>query len=527
MRNPWQGDGASRRRRRGSDRPGAPPGASPYDFSVDIDDQVDPVDLLAIRADDELLDALAAGRTIGGGPSIAGLDHRFDSGYNDDQQVLAMLQAWRTDVESEPFPEMISIEEASEAIVAGQRAARPRRRLVPVAAAAAVAVMALSGVAIGASTAQPGDPLWGVSSLLNPNRAKSVEAADRVNVALATAQQALAEGRPADARAALAGVAPDLEHVREQQRREELTRRSENLLDVADNTKDGERVDTREDGSPKDSEKAREHEKRRHSSGRSSSSSSSSSGSGSSGGSSGSSGSEKPGSGGPIYDPRSAPDYPKSETGSSGGPGFPLPGNPGFPGPNPTNVPGFPGSNPGTYPGFPGFPGTTPGIPGFPGDPRRESQKPSEQPRPSPDSTKPSDPARPAPDSTRPSDSTRPGPESRPTPGPKPSQEPKPPESKPATDTTRPETTKPATETTKQPPDNTKQRNKPSEGDGNEGGGGSGSGGSGSGGASGGGEQHEKPKGQSRGGHAENFMAPARPYPTANAPAGNAPPPQN
>ncbi|MBO0848610.1 MAG: hypothetical protein J2P20_04050, partial [Pseudonocardia sp.] len=461
MRNPWRGGSSSRHGRRGSGRPGTPPSGSPYDFTTENEERVDPVDLMAIRADDELLDALAAGRpvemTFGG----IELDHRFDTGYNDDQQVLAMLQAWRADVESEPYPEMISVEQASEAIVAGHRSARPRRRLVPVAAAAAVVVMALSGVAIGASNAQPGDPLWGVSTLLNGNRAKSVEAAYKVNLALTTAQQALAEGHPEEARAALANVGPELRNVNDQQRRDELSRKSTNLMDTAEVTTEGEKVKTREDGSPMDTDKSeqqKQRRKQRQSSARSGSSSSESGGSSGESGSGGSStstdsgGSEGPGGGSPGYDPRfgnpttGVPGYPRPESGFPGT-------NPGFPGTRPN--PGFP-SFPGASPGFPGFPGT----PGFPGDPRfRDSQKSSE-------SQQPSEPQRPSPETAKPSDSAkpsqRPAPEQKPAPE---SQRPAP-ESKPATDTTKPdatkpETTKPATEATKQPSENGKQRSRP------------------------------------------------------------------
>src|SRR3954447_18781263 len=124
MRNPWQDGGSSRRgRSKSDDRPGTTPSGSPYDFSADHDEQVDPVDLLAIRADDELLDALATGRPVGPhlltgserpvGPRLLTGSHRqLDSGYTDDQQVLAMLQALRADVDSDPFPELVSVEEA-------------------------------------------------------------------------------------------------------------------------------------------------------------------------------------------------------------------------------------------------------------------------------------------------------------------------------------------------------------------------------------------------------------------------------
>jgi len=97
MRNPWQGDEPAKRRHRRAHRSGAAVTGSPYDFSTD-DDQVDPVDLLSIRADDELLDALAAGQSVG--PAFThGFDPGQDRGYADDQQVLAMLSGWRADVD--------------------------------------------------------------------------------------------------------------------------------------------------------------------------------------------------------------------------------------------------------------------------------------------------------------------------------------------------------------------------------------------------------------------------------------------
>ena len=251
MRGSWNGGDSPKRGRRGGGRPGAGPSGSPFNFSADDDDRVDPVDLLAIRADDELLDALATGRSVG--PAYThGFDSGMDDGYTDDQQVLAMLANWRADVESEPFPELLSIDEASAAIVAGQRAARPRRRLMPVAAAAAVFVLALSGVAVAAGNAQPGDPLWGVSSVIDAKRAKSVEAAYRVDLALASAQQALAQGRVAEARQVLATVAPELSQVKDDQRKDELVRKSQNLMQTADGAHEGEKVDTDENGAKAD-----------------------------------------------------------------------------------------------------------------------------------------------------------------------------------------------------------------------------------------------------------------------------------
>jgi uncharacterized membrane protein YgcG len=243
--------------RRRTNRLGVVVPSSPYDFSTEDHERIDPVEFMAIRADDELLDALASGRSVG--PAFThGFDPGLDAGYTDDQQVLALLATWRSDVESAPFPELLSVDRASEAIVAGQRDARPRRRLMPVAAAAAVAVMALSGVAVAAGNAQPGDALWGVSTVIDANRAKSVEAAYHVNIALATAQQALAEGRVADARVALASVEPQLNQVQDSERKTEMSRKSQNLVESADATREGEPLDTDETGVPRDPSKLRD-----------------------------------------------------------------------------------------------------------------------------------------------------------------------------------------------------------------------------------------------------------------------------
>jgi hypothetical protein len=236
------------RRGRRPDRSGsAPINSSPYDFGSADDDQVDPIDLMAIRADDELLDALASGEVSLGGFGSR-VERDLDGGFRDDRQMLAMLAAWRDEVLDGPAPELVSVERASEAIVAGQRSVYPKRRLMPVAAAAAAVVLGLSGVAIGAGAAEPGDPLWGVSKSLNSDRAESKEAAQRVTVALASVQQALDEGRVKDAQATLAAVAPELDKVKDEQTKQELAEKQANLAETAGDAKEGEKVHTDESG---------------------------------------------------------------------------------------------------------------------------------------------------------------------------------------------------------------------------------------------------------------------------------------
>jgi hypothetical protein len=371
---------------------------SPFDFSTD-DERVDPVEFLAIRADDELLDGLSTGRLVG--PAYtAGCGSGLGSGYADDQRVLALLAELRAEIDSVPFPELVSVDEACDAIAAGHRAARPRRRLMSLTAAAAVTVMALSGVALAAGNAQPGDALWGVSAVLDANRARSVEAAYRVDTALATARQALADGRVAEARATLASVTPDLDKVSDPERKVQLSRTTRNLTDTADEAREGERVQTDEHGAPSDPGWAGHRER-----GGATSADPGGAASGSRPGPESEPVSPAPkpvrpdpselfgpgrlgypgGPGGPApASPQPAPANPAEgtpgvpETGKPGGPG---PGTPGFPG---AGTPGFPGGgtpgNPGTgTPGNPGSAGKPSPAPGTPTDPRTGKPTGSEQ----------------------------------------------------------------------------------------------------------------------------------------------------
>lgn len=248
MRNRFNG---SRRGRRPESFGSVPGDSSPYDFTLRDEDSVDPVDLLSIRADDELLDALASGLSSFGdtdGRHALGGHPGLDDNINDDQQMLALLATWRDEIRDEPIPELISVEDASEAIVAGYRTERPRRRLMSVAAAAAAVVVGMSGVALGAGNAKPGDTLWGVSKALDGDRASSVEAAQQVSVTLASVRQALAEGHVAEAQAKLATITPVLSKVTDEQTKDELAKTQANLAETVGDAKEGEKVKTDESG---------------------------------------------------------------------------------------------------------------------------------------------------------------------------------------------------------------------------------------------------------------------------------------
>jgi hypothetical protein len=197
----------------------------------------EPVDLVAVQADDELINALAAGFGV---PSGGGA-------YHADDQVVALLSSWRTEVMDEPIPELIDLETAVAAVRSGMPSAKPTRsararHLVPVAAAAAFLVLVGGGVTIGSATAEPDSALWPVSKVLFSERAESVEAAVRVSDNIDNAKQALMEGKPEQAAADLAQAQQELAKVRPQEGKDELVVVKEFLVAKAAETPPGTKV---------------------------------------------------------------------------------------------------------------------------------------------------------------------------------------------------------------------------------------------------------------------------------------------
>lgn len=174
----------------------------------------EPIDLVAVQADDELISALAAGMSVSA-PGVGG--------YDADDQVAALLATWRNEVDSEPLPELVDLDTAMATLQAASRPpGRRARHLFPLAAAAAMIVFTVGGVSVGAADARPGDTLWGVSRVLYSERAESVEAAERVEVLIDEAKDALTRGEPELAAQALAAAEEDLVAVREEEGLAEL-----------------------------------------------------------------------------------------------------------------------------------------------------------------------------------------------------------------------------------------------------------------------------------------------------------------
>lgn len=176
-----------------------------------------PVDLAAVQADDALLDMLGGNEA---GRSTA------------DAELARVLVAWRRDVDAESIGELVDTDTAAAAISAARKpAARKHPVLGPVAAAAAVLVIAFSGVGLVAKSAQPDDQLWSLTKVLYADYARSVETAQKVRTELEQIDKALEEGKttPAQARESLEQVQRELAVVDEEQGKTELATESKKL----------------------------------------------------------------------------------------------------------------------------------------------------------------------------------------------------------------------------------------------------------------------------------------------------------
>lgn len=173
----------------------------------------DSADSAAVGADDALLDMLGcAGRT----PSA--------------DELGSVLAAWRREVHADSIRELIDTATALAVISAARRRGRRRHPVAgPIAAAAAMLMIAFSAVGLVARSAQPGDRLWGVTRVLYPDYTRSVAAAVSARAGLSEAAAALREGEPQRARASLDRVTQQLPAIAEADGHAELAARHHEL----------------------------------------------------------------------------------------------------------------------------------------------------------------------------------------------------------------------------------------------------------------------------------------------------------
>ena len=215
---------------------------------VDVADG--PIDLVAVQADDELVNALGTGAVVTYGDRAPGSDP--DPRRTRDERVVAMLAAWRAEIEADPIPELIDLDTAVAAVVAGvkadaagtrQKRANRLRHLAPLAAAAAIIVAAVSGVGLGSQNAMPGDALWPVQKVVNPDRAESVETKLVVESRFEEVRTALETGDTETAARLLQTVSAEIPEVRGEEGQPQLVQEREFLAAKLADTSPGESAD--------------------------------------------------------------------------------------------------------------------------------------------------------------------------------------------------------------------------------------------------------------------------------------------
>lgn len=182
------------------------------------------VDLAAMQADDVLVDIVLRAAEDGSEKPF---------GLNTDpagHRLGEVLLSWRHEIDSQPFPQLVTVAQASVALAAARQIRRPPTRLLPLAAAAACVVIACSGVALTAHSATPDSPLWGVSKVLYSERAESVTAAAIVTKEFDDTRRALASGHIDQARKALANATSTLASVRPEDGHQDLTIQHDMLM---------------------------------------------------------------------------------------------------------------------------------------------------------------------------------------------------------------------------------------------------------------------------------------------------------
>jgi len=186
------------------------------------EDHDGPVDLSALRADDELLTALCS------------FDNSMSSA-DQDPELKSLLLSWRLDVDAEPIVELVDTDTAMAAIEVGSRIRKRKPRyLVPLASAAAVLVIVFAGMGLAARNAQPGDTLWALSQVLYTGHAHSVEAAASIRDDLHHATELMEQGHFEEARTVLAQAQQALPSVDNEDGKFTLQQQQQSLLDQLD-----------------------------------------------------------------------------------------------------------------------------------------------------------------------------------------------------------------------------------------------------------------------------------------------------
>lgn len=190
------------------------------DYTDGLPDDGTPVDIAAVRRDDALIDAIS-----GDGP----VETRSPEEY----ELATLLAGWRAEILAEPLPAGPDLDEvvaavnrelgAREALASRHTRSKSQLRLLrPIAGAAALIAVAIGGAAAVSYSAEPGDPLWGVKSVVFSEQAESTVARIDTASTLEQAEKMISEGNTAGAQELLESAEARSSDITDSGQRNEL-----------------------------------------------------------------------------------------------------------------------------------------------------------------------------------------------------------------------------------------------------------------------------------------------------------------
>lgn len=199
-------------------RPDGPSTPHAGDLYADMGADSAPVDIAAVRRDDEFIDAIRS-------------DGPIATDNADEYQLALLLATWRAEVTAPALPAGPDLEVVAAAVeqeiaaVGLSRRAKTRTRgafLRPIAGAAAAIAVVMGGLVVFSYNSAPGDPLWSVKSVVFAQQADSTVAQIDTTSQLEQAEQLLAAGDVEGARSLLDGASSTTGSVIDQAQRSDL-----------------------------------------------------------------------------------------------------------------------------------------------------------------------------------------------------------------------------------------------------------------------------------------------------------------
>ena len=177
-------------------------------------------DLGRITADDEFLDAIAVGGAdlrsvfaVSGANAAGGVFPPFPGsvGARRPAGLGSLLVAWRSELLEPPLPALPTLAPRLMLAPADRSRRRSMRSLLSV--GAAICALLMASTVVGAHSAQPGQPLWGLTQVLWSDHAHSIEAKVKVEAAIGFARKALKDGDAVKAQEVLNGLDGEVDKV--------------------------------------------------------------------------------------------------------------------------------------------------------------------------------------------------------------------------------------------------------------------------------------------------------------------------